>query len=59
MIDLDEVVTCLPVFQQVLQGFDDRTVFRIAREGMLAFPIVESTMRDALARVLPLNARRI
>jgi predicted nucleic acid-binding protein len=41
-IPLDEVVTCLPVVQEVLQGFREETAFRIAREAMLAFAIVES-----------------
>ncbi len=43
-IGLDEVVTCLPVIQEVLQGFDDERVFRIAREAMLALPVVESPL---------------
>jgi predicted nucleic acid-binding protein len=42
--DLEEIVTCLPVVQEVLQGFRDERAFRIAREAMLAFPIVESPM---------------
>ena len=42
--DIDEVVTCLPVVQEVLQGFRDERAFRIAREAMLAFPIVESPL---------------
>ena len=40
--DLDEVVTCLPIIQEVLQGFLEEHAFRIAREAMFAFPIVES-----------------
>jgi predicted nucleic acid-binding protein len=43
--DLDEVVTCLPVVQEVLQGFRDEQAFRIARDAILAFPIVESPLR--------------
>ncbi len=43
-IGLDEVVTCLPVIQEVLQGFDDERAFRIAREAMLALPVVESPL---------------
>ncbi len=43
-IGLDEVVTCLPVIHEVLQGFDDERAFRIAREAMLALPIVESPL---------------
>ena len=42
--DFDEVVTCLPVIQEVLQGFRDEDSFRRAREAMLALPIVESPM---------------
>jgi len=42
---LDEIVTCLPVVQEVLQGFRDERAFRIARESMLALPIVESPLR--------------
>jgi predicted nucleic acid-binding protein len=43
--DLDEIVTCLPVIQEVLQGFLDERAFRVARESMFAFPIVESPLR--------------
>lgn len=43
--DIDEVVTCLPVIQEVLQGFRDEAAFRTAREAMHAFPIVESPLR--------------
>ncbi len=41
---LEEVVTCLPVVQEVLQGFCDETAFRIAREAMLSFAMVESPL---------------
>lgn len=44
VVDLDEVVTCLPVVQEVLQGFDDERAFVIAREAMEALPIVESPL---------------
>jgi len=37
---LDEVVTCLPVVQEVLQGFRDEAAFRVAKEAMLALPCV-------------------
>jgi predicted nucleic acid-binding protein len=43
---LDEVVTCLPVVQEVLQGFRDEAAFRVAREAMLALPCVESPLRQ-------------
>lgn len=42
--DIDETVTCLPVIQEVLQGFRDQDAFRHAREAMLALPIVESPL---------------
>jgi predicted nucleic acid-binding protein len=44
----DEVVTCLPVIQEVLQGFRDEPPFRLARDAMLALPIVESPLRQAV-----------
>ncbi len=42
--DLDDVATCLPVIQEVLQGFRDERAYRVAREAMLALPIVESPL---------------
>lgn len=41
---LDEVVTCPPVIQEVLQGFRDEAAFRTAREAMHALPCVESPL---------------
>ena len=41
---LDDVVTALPIVQEVLQGFSDERAYRVARESMLAFPIVESPL---------------
>lgn len=40
----DEVVTCLPIVQEVLQGFADPRAYRLARDAMLSFPIVESPL---------------
>lgn len=45
VVDLDEVVTCLPVIQEVLQGFRDNRAFAVARDAMLALPAVESPLR--------------
>ena len=42
--DLDEVVTTLPIVQEVLQGFIDERAFRIAKDAMLALPAVESPL---------------
>jgi predicted nucleic acid-binding protein len=44
IVDLDDVVTCLPVIQEVLQGFRHRQAFQIARDAMLALPRVESPL---------------
>lgn len=41
-VGIDDVVTCLPIVQEVLQGFDREADFRLAREAMWAFPIVEA-----------------
>jgi predicted nucleic acid-binding protein len=46
--DRDAIVTCLPVIQDVLQGFDDERAFQIARTAMLALPCVEAPMTLAL-----------
>jgi predicted nucleic acid-binding protein len=42
--DRDEVATCLPVVQEVLQGFDDERAFRIAQEALYALPCVEAPL---------------
>ena len=44
IVEFDEVVTCPPVIQEVLQGFADERTFRTAREAVRALPIVESPM---------------
>jgi predicted nucleic acid-binding protein len=44
--NIEEVVTCLPILQEVLQGFRDEAAFRVARDAMLALPIVESPLRQ-------------
>ncbi|MCG5053803.1 MAG: PIN domain-containing protein [Myxococcales bacterium] len=41
---LDDVVTCLPVIQEVLQGFRDESAYRRAREAMVSFPCLESPL---------------
>ena len=48
VVPLDEIVTCLPVIQEVLQGFLDERAFRVAREAMFAFPILESPLTGAV-----------
>jgi len=46
VVDFDDVVTCLPVIQEVLQGFRDEAAYRRARESMLSLPIVESPLAE-------------
>lgn len=61
LVDFEEVVTCLPVVQEVLQGFREERHWRIAREAFFALPIVESPMEAAVyleAASLYRSARR-
>lgn len=58
---LDEMVTCLPIVQEVLQGFREESAFRKAREAFMAFPVVESPLSEGVfieAVGLYRNARR-
>jgi predicted nucleic acid-binding protein len=48
LLDFEEIVTCLPVVQEVLQGFREERAYRTARDAMLALPIVESPMEESL-----------
>lgn len=48
VVEFEEVVTCLPVMQEVLQGFRDERAFLLAREAMQALPIVESPVSVAV-----------
>lgn len=60
-VPLDEVVTCLPIVQEVLQGFRDERAWRTAREAMLALPMVESPLGlDVIEQAIALyrSARR-
>ena len=40
--DVDDFVTVMPVVQEELQGFRDEQAYLMAREAMMAFPLVES-----------------
>ncbi len=40
----DEIATCAPVVQEVLQGFRDERAYGLAREALLGMPFVESPM---------------
>jgi predicted nucleic acid-binding protein len=43
-VEFDAIVTCLPVVQEVLQGFRDERGYRVARAAMLNLPIVDSPL---------------
>ena len=62
LVDFDEIVTCLPVVQEVLQGFNAGAALTLARESMLALPIVESPLgQDVVLEAVDLyrSARRL
>jgi predicted nucleic acid-binding protein len=44
LVPLHEVVVCLPVVQEILQGFDDERPYRIARDALFAMPMVEAPL---------------
>jgi hypothetical protein len=44
LVPFDDVVTCLAVIQEVLQGFADERAYRLARASMFALPMVESPL---------------
>lgn len=48
VVEFDQIVTCLPVIQGVLQGFRDEQAYRIARDAMLALPIIEASLGVSL-----------
>jgi len=47
-VEFDEIATCLPVIQEVLQGFREERAYQIARDAMTALPIVESPLEESL-----------
>ena len=46
--DRDRIATCLPVIQEVLQGFNDERAFRVAQTAMYALPCVEASLSRTL-----------
>jgi predicted nucleic acid-binding protein len=42
--DLDRAVTCLPIIQEVLQGFVDERAYKVARTAMFSLPCVEAPL---------------
>jgi predicted nucleic acid-binding protein len=61
LVAFDDVATCLPVVQEVLQGFREERAFELARTAMLALPIVEAPLMEPVyleAVALYRSARR-
>lgn len=61
VVTFDEVVTCLPVIQEVLQGFRDEAAYRTARDAMWSLPVIESPLgREVVEAAIGLyrSARR-
>jgi len=48
IVDFDDIATCLPVVQEVLQGFRDEAAYRTAHDALLALPMVEAPMETSL-----------
>jgi predicted nucleic acid-binding protein len=48
VVAFTEIVTCLPVVQEVLQGFRDEPAYRKARVSMLSLPTVDSPLDQEL-----------
>jgi predicted nucleic acid-binding protein len=48
LVDVNEIVTCLPVIQEVLQGFDDDYAFEMARDSLYALPVIEAPLTTEL-----------
>jgi predicted nucleic acid-binding protein len=46
VLDFGDIVTCLPVIQEVIQGFRDEAAFRRARTAMLNLPIVDAPLEQ-------------
>ncbi len=51
LLEFEEVVTCLPVIQEVLQGFGDESAFREAEDAMFSLPMVEAPISTEVYRV--------
>ena len=48
LVAFDELVVCLPIVQEILQGIGDEARYRVARDALLSMPIIESPMEDDL-----------
>ena len=46
LVAFDEVVVCLPIIQEILQGIRDEANYRVAHDALLSMPILESPMGE-------------
>jgi len=46
LVAFDEVVVCLPIIQEILQGIRDEANYRVARDALLSMPVLESPMGE-------------
>jgi predicted nucleic acid-binding protein len=44
VVAFDEVVTCLPIVQEVLQGFKDEKPYRIAKDALRSLPTLDDPL---------------
>lgn len=44
LVEFDEVTVCPPIVQEVLQGVREEGPFRVAKQALLAMPMVEESM---------------
>jgi len=48
LIDLNEIVTCLPIIQEILQGIDDDHAFEDVRDAMYELLAIEDPLTGEL-----------
>jgi predicted nucleic acid-binding protein len=48
LVDVNDIVTCLPIIQEVLQGVDDEYMFEEARDAMYELRAIEDPMTGEL-----------
>ena len=48
LVPLDDVATCLPVIQELLQGFRDEAAYRVARDSLFDLTVLDNPIDAAL-----------
>jgi predicted nucleic acid-binding protein len=48
LVPFDEIVVCLPIVQEILQGIRDESSYRVARDALLSMPTLESPMDEGV-----------